>query len=110
MATREVERRAADAGAIRDLVPQLRGGRGGGDSRGDRAVGVDRVPDVHPGQCAKLRRVPRARPLQENVVAMFLDGKTFADATMVIALGITMTGRETLPGLRRNGHGERARC
>ena len=37
---------------------------GGGDSRGDRAVGVDRVPDVHPGQCRETARVPRARPLQ----------------------------------------------
>ena len=35
-------------------------------------------------------------------------GKTFAEATMVIALGITIDGRETLPGLRRNRHGERA--
>ena len=40
-------------------------------------------------------------------MAVFLDGKTFADATMVIALGITLAGEKTLPGLRRNGHGER---
>ncbi len=28
----------------------------------------------------------------EDVVALFLDGKTFADATMVVALGITLSG------------------
>jgi len=31
-------------------------------------------------------------------VALFLDGKTFAEATMVIALGITMTGEKHLLG------------
>ena len=40
-------------------------------------------------------------------MAVFLDGKTFADATMVIALGITMAGEKRFPRLRRNGHGER---
>ena len=30
----------------------------------------------------------------EDVVALFLDGKTFADSTMVIALGITISGEE----------------
>jgi putative transposase len=30
----------------------------------------------------------------EDFVALFLDGKTFADATMVIALGITMSGEK----------------
>ena len=35
----------------------------------------------------------------EDVVALFLDGKTFADATMVVALGITLSGDG-------DGHGE----
>ena len=56
------QRPAADAGALGDFVPPLRG-RGGGDARGDRAVGVDRVPDVHPGQGRETARVPRASPL-----------------------------------------------
>jgi len=34
----------------------------------------------------------------EEYVALFLDGKTFADATMVIALGITMTGEKRFLG------------
>ena len=34
----------------------------------------------------------------EDCVTLFLDGKTFADATMVIALGITMTGEKRLLG------------
>ena len=56
---------------------------------------------------AKLREF-QARDLSgEDVVAVVLDGKTCAEATMVIALGITLSGGETLPGLRRNGHGER---
>ena len=47
----------------RDLVPQRRSGRRG-DSRGDRTVGVDGVPDVHPGQCREAARVPSAGPVR----------------------------------------------
>jgi putative transposase len=35
---------------------------------------------------------------QEDCVALFLDGKTFADAMMIIALGITMTGEKRVLG------------
>ena len=34
----------------------------------------------------------------EDVVAIFLDGKMFADATMVVALGITITGDKRFLG------------
>jgi len=34
----------------------------------------------------------------EDVVAVFLDGKTFADATMVVALGITIEGEKRFLG------------
>jgi putative transposase len=34
----------------------------------------------------------------EDIVALFLDGKTFADATCVIALGITITGEKRFLG------------
>ncbi len=34
----------------------------------------------------------------EDVVVMFLDGKTFADATMVVALGITLSGEKRFLG------------
>ena len=43
------QRPVAEARAVRDLVPQLRGGRRG-DSQGDRPIGVDGVPRVHSGQ------------------------------------------------------------
>ena len=35
----------------------------------------------------------------EDVVALFLDGKSFADALMVIALGITLSGEKRFSGL-----------
>ena len=51
---------------------------------------------------AQLRELQERDLSREDVVAVVLDGKTFADATMVIALGITLSG------LRGDGHGERA--
>ena len=39
----------------------------------------------------------------EDYVAIFLDGKTFADATMVVALGITMTGEKRFLGFIETG-------
>ena len=44
----------------------------------------------------------------EDVVALVLDGKTFAESTMVVALGITMTGETRFLRLYRDGHRERA--
>ena len=49
----------------------------------------------------KLPRAPGAGPLREDVVALVLDGKTFAEATMVVALGITMTGDKRFLGVSR---------
>lgn len=44
------------------------------------------------------------RPLAEHeLVALFLDGKTFADDTMVIALGVTQAGRKVLLGFVQTG-------
>ena len=47
---------------------------------------------VH-ASAAKLREMQERDLSGEDVVAMFLDGKTFADATMVVALGITISGK-----------------
>ena len=47
---------------------------------------------------AKLRELQDRDLAGEDVVAMVLDGKTFADATMVIALGITMSGAKRFLG------------
>ena len=57
---------------------------------------------------AQLREFQERDLAGEDVVAIVLDGKTFADATLVIALGITLSGGETLPRLRGDGHGKRA--
>jgi len=47
---------------------------------------------------AKLREVQERDLAGEDVVALFLDGKTFADATMVVALGITLSGEKRFLG------------
>ena len=47
---------------------------------------------------AKLHEFHERDLSGENVVAIVLDGKTFAEATMVIALGITMTGEKRFLG------------
>ena len=47
---------------------------------------------------AKLRELQERDLSKEDVVALVLDGKTFADATMVIALGITLAGKKRFLG------------
>ena len=47
---------------------------------------------------AQLRELQERDLSGEDVVALFLDGKTFADATMVIALGITISGEKRFLG------------
>ena len=46
----------------------------------------------------KLREFQERDLSGEDVVALVLDGKTFAEATMVVALGITMTGDKRFLG------------
>jgi putative transposase len=46
----------------------------------------------------KLQEMQERDLSGEDVVAMFLDGKTFADATMVVALGITISGEKRFLG------------
>jgi hypothetical protein len=41
---------------------------------------------------AKLREFQERDLSGEDIVAMFLDGKTFAESTMVVALGVTSSG------------------
>ena len=81
-------------------MPQLRGGRRG-DSRGDRPVGVDGVRAFIQASATKLRELQERDLSGEDVVALVLDGKTFAEATMVVALGITMTGDKRVWALSR---------
>ena len=47
---------------------------------------------------AQLRELQERDLSGEDVVALVLDGKTFAEATMVVALGITMTGDKRFLG------------
>lgn len=47
---------------------------------------------------AQLQELQERDLSSEDVVAVFLDGKTFADATMVVALGITMSGEKRFLG------------
>ena len=47
---------------------------------------------------AKLRALQERDLSREDVVALVLDGKTFAESTMVVALGITMTGEKRFLG------------
>ena len=47
---------------------------------------------------AKLREMQERDLTSEDVVALFLDGKTFAEATMVVALGITLCGEKRFLG------------
>ena len=46
----------------------------------------------------KLRELQERDLSGEDVVALFLDGKTFAEATMVVALGITLSGEKRFLG------------
>jgi len=47
---------------------------------------------------AQLQELQERDLSREDVVAVCLDGKTFADATMVVALGITMSGEKRFLG------------
>jgi len=53
---------------------------------------------------AKQLKVLQERDLSEvDLVAIFLDGKTFADMTMVVAVGITVTGEKHILGFVETG-------
>ena len=82
--------------ALRNLLPQLRV-NGGGDSGGYRSIELVGVPRLVEASAGKLREM-QLDLSSEDVVVMFLDGKTFAEATMVVALGITLSGKKRFLG------------
>ena len=89
-----------------------RGGRRG-DSRGDRPVGVDGVPMafIQASATAKLRELQERDLSGEDVVALRAGRQDrFAESTMVVALGITMTGDKRFLGFVETVHRERDRC
>jgi transposase-like protein len=47
---------------------------------------------------AKLKELQERDLSKDDVVALFLDGKTFADETLVVALGVTRTGEKRFLG------------
>ena len=86
----------AEARAVRDFVPQLRG------RRGDSQIGLSGSTVSRAfiqASATKLRELQERDLSGEDVVAVVLDGKTFAEATMVVALGITMTGDKRFLGV-----------
>ncbi len=85
-------------GAARDLVPGLRGsGRGGAWSH--RAVEVDGLAGVQEGHGREAEGVSGAGPLGlRRGVALVLDGKSFAEDEMVVALGVTTKGDKVFLG------------
>jgi len=93
-------RGVAAAGLYGILVPQLRVGRARDPGR-DRPVELDGVALVRGGECGELKEVPERELKDEHYVALFLDGKSFADTMLVIALGVDGRGHEAVPGLRR---------
>lgn len=52
---------------------------------------------------AKLKELQERDLRGEDIVALFLDGKTFAENTMVVALGITITGEKRFLGFVETG-------
>ena len=86
---------------------------------GSRAATTRRPPRRFPGaiglsgstvsrafiqaSATKLRELQERDLSGEDVVALVLDGKTFAELTMVVALGITMTGDKRFLGFVETG-------
>ena len=99
--------RAADDGVVRRILAGL--------SCRDYERCAEAVPEAFGLSAASVsRRYVQAsgrqlqafhqRSLAEyEVVALFLDGKTFAEDTMVIALGVTQAGRKVLLGFVQSG-------
>ena len=51
----------------------------------------------------KLKEFQERRLNEYDIVALWLDGKTFADDTMVIAVGLTMVGKKVMLGFVQTG-------
>ena len=59
---------------------------------------------------AKLKEFQERSLKGEHYVALFLDGKTFADTTLVIALGVTADGTKRFLGFVETGPPSAAPC
>ncbi len=106
--------RAADEGMLRRLLYGL--------SCRDYSTAAEAVPEAFGlSRSSVSRRYIRAtaRKLQalqerrldaDDLVVLLLDGKTFADDTMVIALGITLRGEKVLLGFVQTGTENATAC
>lgn len=59
--------------------------------------------DFVKASAAKLREFQERDLSGEDIVALFMDGKTFAEDTMVIALGVTLAGTKRFVGFVQTG-------
>ena len=51
----------------------------------------------------KLKELNERDLAEHDIVVIFLDGKTFADDTMIVALGVTLTGEKVMLGFVQAG-------
>lgn len=112
--TRLQQPRAADEGVLRRILYGL--------SCRDYRVAAEAVPEAFGlSRSSVSRRYIRATARQlaalqerrldrDDVVALVLDGKRFAEDTMVIALGITLRGEKVLLGFVQTGTENAAVC
>ena len=105
------EPRAADEGVLRRILYGL--------SCRDYRAAAEAVPEafglsrstisrryIH-ATARKLAALQERRLDRDDVVTLVLDGKRFAEDTMVIAVGITLRGEKVLLGFVQTGTGER---
>jgi len=59
---------------------------------------------------AKLERLLQRDLSSEDFVAMFLDGKSFGDDEMVIAIGVTLSGKKVVLGMVQTGSENASVC
>jgi putative transposase len=112
--TRLQQPRAADEGVLRRVLYGL--------SCRDYRVAAEAVPEAFGlsrssvsrryirATARKLQALQERRLDQYDLVALLLDGKTFADDTMVIALGITLRGEKVLLGFVQTGTENATTC
>jgi putative transposase len=85
-------------------------GRAAGTPGGLWAEGLRHVPPYLRATARKLEALLERGLDRYDFVALVLDGKTFADDTMVIALGVTLGGKKVVLGFVQTGTENAAAC
>ena len=78
--------------------------------RGVWAERLDGLAALHPRQCPQVRELQDRRLEGYDLVAVLLDGKTFAEDAMVTAVGVTITGEKVLLGFVQTATENRKVC